>query len=115
MVLALYRGYTKGGFKIYPTDVGHTAEKLASACPRHILVYPWGGADTIKPFVDAGVRVSVVGCAGFAHPDACEQVRAVIRAWPFANQLEHVLDCEEWASKRDKFLEFIHSPGLLTS
>ena len=80
---------------IQPTDIGATAVKYAEYCPQNITVSPWGGIDSIEPFVSAGRNVTVIGCIPIGHPNVCGQVRATIRSWPFADQLGGILDCDE--------------------
>ena len=95
-LLDIHRAYTsERGFTVYPTDIGGTAAQLAKVCPQRILVSPWGGWDTVLPFVVAGKSVSVLSCSPFGHPHACMQIRQIIREWPFADQLECIVGCDK--------------------
>ena len=99
----IHRLYTvEGALTVYPTDIGNTSRRYASIAPQRILVWPTGGADSIKPFVDAGISVSVIGCVPVAHPQVCPQIRGWIAMWEFADRLERVLDCDEWLQVKNQ-------------
>ena len=80
---------------IQSTDVPNTAVVYAVTSPREVTLSPLFGWDSIKPFVDAGRRVTIVGCIPILHPHLCETIRAVVRKWDFSDRLDHIIDCDE--------------------
>ena len=82
--------------RIQPTDVPHTAAHYAKACVDRgelaVVTHPYLGRDSVKPFTDAGIAVSVIGCVARItgnHTD-CAAVQAELARWTGVS----VMDCE---------------------
>ena len=95
-------GYTKEQarriLRFQPCDVpGLTGPAYAKASPHDVTVMPYMGSDTIEPFIALGRQVTVIGCSPLLHyPDReCYKIWDAIFAWPFADKIYHVIDCEE--------------------
>ena len=74
-----------------------TAEVYANNAPQNVTLSPLLGWDTVKPFIDAGKTVTILGCLPLLHPNGCNTVRAIVRGWSFADRIYHIVDCAELA------------------
>ena len=101
--------------RIQPTDIPHTAAHYAKACvergERDIVTHPYIGRDSVKPFVEAGIAVSVIGCIArlTGNHDDCAAVQAELARWEGVS----ILDCEGTALAVDN-CEFCIGIGLDT-
>ena len=87
--------------RFQPCDVpGLAGEAYAQVSPHDVTVQPYIGSDSIEPFIRRGRQVTVIGCSPLLHyPDReCWIIRKVIAAWPFADKIHHVIDCDELAA-----------------
>ena len=86
--------------RIQSVDVGHTSAYYAKAClmrgDTEVVVVPYMGADSVKPFTDAGISVSAIGCIEriVGSHNACADVQARLAQWPGVS----VMDCDATAA-----------------